>query len=423
MTDRIDLAKSAYDQISQHLEIGIIPFWLKALDHVHGGYLTSFDEKGNHENDTDKSIVTQTRMIWGLSALYQEYPQNYAIKQGLDNVLGFFLRHFWDHVHEGWRWKVARDGSPLDSGKILYGQSFALYALAENAISTGSMEAYRYAERTFDLIVKYCSDTQRGGYYENLEEDWTVSEGGHAAGDRKSLDVTMHMMEALTRLYVCTKKNNHKMRLMEVIELILTKMIDHEYGCGYNQFTLDFQPIPAISIKRTWNDERQSGETIAMPVDSTSYGHNVELAWLVGRAGDALGFDRRHYGQIIKQLTDHSLTYGFDDQFGGVFSDGPHRGKAYVFDKEWWQNCEVLVGYLDAFERFNEDQYLDAFINTWAFDNTYFINHQVGEWRQLLDRQGRTIVGSLGNQWKCIYHTGRSMLECKRRLERLLQLK
>ena len=420
MGKKRDIVEKAYHQISQHLEKGIIPFWLKALDTTYGGFLTCFDGDGNPVNDTDKSIVTQTRMIWGLSALYAEYPQNKEIKQCLDNVLGFFIRYFWDDVNGGWRWKVARDGSPLDSGKVLYGQSFALYALAENAISTGNMEAYRYAENTYDLIIKYCSDTQRGGYYENLEDDWSVSAGGNHAGDRKSLDITMHIMEAYTKLYECTKKPIHKLRLVEVIELILNKMIDREWGCGYNQFTLDYTPIPAINIRRTWNDERQSGESIEIPVDSTSYGHNVELAWLLGRAGDTIGVDKLYYGDIIRQVVEHSLEYGFDNQLGGVYRDGPHKGQAYVRDKEWWQNSEVLVGYLDAYERFQDKKYLSAFLKTWEFDYTYFINHQAGEWRQLLDKEGKVLVADLGNQWKAIYHTGRAMLECKRRLERLL---
>lgn len=41
----------------------------------HGGYLTCFDEAGNPSDDTDKYIVTQTRMLWGLAAMYEEYPR------------------------------------------------------------------------------------------------------------------------------------------------------------------------------------------------------------------------------------------------------------------------------------------------------------------------------------------------------------
>jgi len=55
----------------------------------------------------------------------------------------------------------------------------------------------------------------------------------------------------------------------------------------------------------------------------------------------------------------------------------------------------------------------------WSFAKAKFINREVGEWRQLLDRRGVVISGDIGNPWKAIYHTGRAMLECVERLQRL----
>jgi mannose/cellobiose epimerase-like protein (N-acyl-D-glucosamine 2-epimerase family) len=45
---------------------------------------------------------------------------------------------------------------------------------------------------------------------------------------------------------------------------------------------------------------------------------------------------------------------------------------------------------------------------------------EVGEWRTLLDRYGKAIDAKIGNPWKVAYHTGRSMLECREHLLRLL---
>jgi mannobiose 2-epimerase len=106
---------------------------------------------------------------------------------------------------------------------------------------------------------------------------------------------------------------------------------------------------------------------------------------------------------------------------GGVYRDGPHEGEAIVKDKEWWQNSEVLVGYLDAYEQLGDPKYLDAFQKTWDFAREHMIDHQVGEWRQLLDREGNVLVGDIGNPWKAFYHSGRSMMECTSRLQRLLE--
>ncbi len=40
--------------------------------------------------------------------------------------------------------------------------------------------------------------------------------------------------------------------------------------------------------------------------------------------------------------------------------------------------------------------------------------------KKLLTQDGVPIAADLGNPWKAICHTGRAMLECRRRLTRLL---
>jgi cellobiose epimerase len=416
------MMRTARDEIAEHLENGIARFWLEnGIDEKCGGYVVDFDQDGKASADADKFIVTQTRMIWGFSALHAQYPSREDLREAAKQGVDFFIRHFWDEEKGGWYWRVARDGSPIDTAKIVYGQSFAIYALSEYSRATKDGRGIDYAERSFDLLQKYCADTFAGGYYENLENDWRVSEKGFAAGDRKSLDIHMHLMEAFTTLYQCSGKEIHGRKLDEVIRLILARMLNRKSGCGMNQFDLEFNPIPAINIKRTWNAERATGEVIEKPTDTTSYGHNIELIWLLNRADEALGRPRNLRDSVTRRLADHAISYGLDEEFGGLYRDGPHEGPAYVTDKEWWQNCEALVGFLDAYERLGDEKYFYAFQNTWSFDKKYFINPRIGEWRQLLDRAGNAISADIGNPWKAIYHTGRSMLECKARLERLLE--
>lgn len=407
-------------QVRQHLYEGIIPFWAsRAIDHEFGGYLTCIDAAGNLTlDDTDKYIVTQTRMIWGLSAFSELLSGSHQYRDFAVQGVDFFIEHFWDHENGGWAWKVKRDGTLLDKGKVVYGQSFAIYALAQYTLSTEDPRGLEYAARTFDLLQKYCADTSRGGYYENLDPDWQLSAPGFCAGDRKSLDIHMHLMEAYTTLYQASGEEVHRRRLEEVMDVILRHMIDYAAGCGGNQFDLQFQPVPPIAIRRTWNAERK-GDSVADLVDTTSYGHNVELAWLLVRAGEVLGKPRGTYAGIVKMLVDHTLAYGFDWERGGVYRDGPHIGPALVTDKEFWQNAEALVGLLDAYEILKDDRYLAAFSRLHEFVNRHMINHELGEWLMLVSREGKPLWPDIGNPWKACYHTGRAAIEVLKRIELL----
>lgn len=419
--DIMAYARQARDQMRDHLRDDILNFWLsKAVDKPYGGYLTYFDGDGRPWELTDKYIVTQTRMIWGLSLFSQMFPDDPRIRAALEQGVDFFLQFFWDMQHGGWFWSTRRNGDLLDDGKVVYGQSFALYALAQYGLSTGDCRGRQYAEKTFDLLQIHCADTLRGGYYENLERDWGVSEGGFAAGDRKSLDIHMHLMEAFTALYELTGEEIHRRKLLEVTELILRRMVHPQHRCGLNQFDLDFHPIPAIAIRRTWNAERPSGETITQPQDTTSYGHNVELLWLANKAAHAAGLGEA-LAPRLRGLVDHALQYGVDWQRGGVYRDGPHAGPPLVRDKEWWQNCEALVGFLDAYLLYGDRRYFDAFRLTWEFDKRHMIRAGEGEWMQLVREDGTPICSDLGNPWKAIYHTGRAMAESIQRLDGMLR--
>jgi mannobiose 2-epimerase len=421
MTERIsDRLRIAQAEISERLVNGVMRFWLEhGIDHALGGFLTGFNEDGSPSGQTEKYVVTQTRMIWGFSKLYGAFPEDARLREAARQGVDFFLKSFWDAANGGVHWSVARDGGVIDAAKLVYGQSFAIYALSEYSLATGDLRGVKHAEAIFDLLQKYSVDTYNGGYFENLESDWRIAEGGTAAGDRKSLDIHMHLMEAFTVLYQCSRKHIHARKLEEVIDIILNRMISKKSGCGLNQFDVQFNPRPAININRTWNAERKAGEVVAVPTDTTSYGHNIELLWLLNRACEVLGKLAGHYDEVGRRLAEHTLRYGLDREYGGVYRDGPHDGPAIVQDKEWWQNCESMVGFLDAFEHFDDVRYAEAFLGVWSFAKEKFINDKVGEWRQLLDRRGNVICGDMGNPWKAIYHSGRAMLECTQRLRRL----
>jgi len=411
-----------FSAINGHLQNGVIPFWLEhSWDHVYGGFLTNFDADGQLMPNKEKYLNTQARLVWWFSNLSRRYPERSDFTELARKGADFMIQYFWDNDYEGWYWKVERDGTLIDDGKVLYGQVFAIYALSEYILAAREERSSALANRTFDLLQIHCADTRYGGYYENLERDWTVAPGGFFAGDRKGLDSHMHTMEAYTSLYAATKQEIHRRKLAEVVDIIVDHMLDPNFGSGRNQFDLAFNPIPAISIHRTWNAERD-GETPEIPIDTTSYGHNIELAWLLTRALEEANIDGKAYHQVRYRLVEHAYTHGVDWEFGGIYRDGIASGNAIILEKEFWQNAEALVGFLDAYEVFGEQRFFEAFENIWQFVDRHMINHAVGEWRTLLTREGQPIDGNIGNPWKVAYHSGRSLLECTTRLERLSEM-
>ena len=145
-----------------------VPFWLEnGIDKEYGGYLVCFDSKGKLMKELavltpeDKMIVTQTRMIWGFSALLRnglakrygwEEKCKEAAKQGVD----FFIDKFWDKKNTGWAWVTDRKGNVLDNGKLVYGQTFAWLDFGNGTGCSGCR--YRNLCQFFCCrIRKYCT--------------------------------------------------------------------------------------------------------------------------------------------------------------------------------------------------------------------------------------------------------------------------
>ncbi len=410
------------DLYDPYLKNQLLPFWLdNSIDKEYGGFLSYFNRDGKPTGKTNKTLICQLRMVYTMSSAHRaglgEGRCLQAAKQGVD----FAIEHFWDKEYGGWYWITDQQGKVLVDSKIMYGQSFGVYSLAEYALASGDPLGKEYAEKSFDVIHRSAADVHAGGYWEMFHRDWSLKEGGVYGGDRKTLDVHMHLMEAYTTLFELTGLPSHKRKLQQIIRLLVEKMLHPQFGTGIAQFDGNFNPLPAILFRDVWGSDRDTDEG-ARPLNNTNYGHNIEMCWLLKLALDILGEDLTPYQPVIRKMVDQAHQYGVDWEYGGIFVEGPNDGPATQTLKEFWQQAEALTGFLDAVLIFKEQKYWDAFENIFNFVWNRMINHQVGEWYALLERDGRIKWDYLGHEWKISYHTVRAVIQTLKRLRKVKRL-
>jgi mannobiose 2-epimerase len=333
----------------------------------------------------------------------------------------FLLDKMWDKEYGGFFWMMDRKGNVKIDQKIIYGHSFAIYSLSEYTLATGDQRGIEYAEKVFDLLQKYCVDTMYGGYREMFHRDWTLCGPGSQGGDRKTLDVHMHLMEAYTTLYECTGKDVHRRKLLEDIDLLIHRIIHPVYKTGIPQFFEDWAVAPQIKFDIIWGWDRFSEEgQKGNATDNTCYGHNAEFAHLLIHALKILKTDPKSYSDLFRIILDHTVDNGIDWEFGGVFVEGPHSGGVYDKEKEFWQQAEALIGLLDGVILFDDDKYWDAYKNVHRFVLDKMVNKGVGEWYPLLSRRGEPIWTHMSHSWKINYHTVRAMIQSIIRLDKIV---
>ncbi len=311
------------------------------------------------------------RTIYSLSLAHQHGydPDGVCIDLARKGV-NFALEHYWDSENGGFYWLFNRKNEVIIDKKILYGHSFAIYALSTFAKVTGDERAAESAEKCFNLLQIHAVDICWGGYWEMFARDWSLAGPGSAGGDRKTLDVHMHLMEAFTALVLCTGKEAHKRRLSEIIDLLTEKIMHPKYGTGIPQFFADWSVAPQIQFDVVWGWDRFVGDDAVKEnaLDNTSYGHNVEFFWLALEALKSAGRDKHELDNLFHKALSHAVNNGVDRVYGGVYVEGSHDGtKVYDKAKEFWQQAEFLTGMLDAYILYRDEAYLEVYENVHKF--------------------------------------------------------
>ncbi len=350
---------SVLNDTERYLTDQLLPFWIeRSPDTEFGGFLTYFDRDGRATGETTKTFLMQIRMLYTMASAHRAGYGGGQCAELAQMGAEFISEHYWDAQDGGWFWIADRTGQPTVTNKIGYGQCFAMYAFSEFALATGHALGRETAGSTYAAIAQNMIDTRYGGYYEIMRRDWQPERPGVYGGDRKSMDVHMHMMEALTTHYELTGSPTHRRRLEESIALITDRMLRPESGTGYIQFALDFTPLPAIMFAVEWGRDAKPQDGVARPLSYTSYGHNVEFAWLLLHAADVLGHERSRYAEVVRPIFDHCVRYGIDREYGGVYVEGPHDAPPTITEKQFWQQAELLVGMLDAYLLFGDEKVL-----------------------------------------------------------------
>ena len=410
-------------EAENHLLNELLPFWTaRMIDHANGGFLTHFDKDGKDSGEDEKSLIAQTRCLYTCASAHRAGYGNGQFAEMAKHGVEFLINKMWDKEYGGFYWMMDRKGKVKIDQKIIYGHSFAIYSLSEYALATGDPTGIEYARKVFDMLQKYCVDTMYGGYWEMFHRDWTLCGTGSEGGDRKTLDVHMHLMEAFTNLYECTAEDVHRRKLLEDIDLLIHRIIHPVYKTGIPQFFKDWSIAPQIKFDIIWGWDRFSEEgQKGNATDNTCYGHNAEFAWLLLHALQILKMDKDCFMSLFKTIYDHTINNGIDFEYGGVYVEGPHSGGVYDKEKEFWQQAEVLIGLLDAVILFHDEKYWESYKNVHRFVYDKCVNKGVGEWFPLLSRRGEPIWTHMSHSWKINYHTVRAVIQSIKRMDILIR--
>jgi len=389
----------------------LAPRYPAAVDRERGGFHASFAPDWTPQPDRRRFVVYQARMTWTPAAVALARPPLREEHLGyVRHGVAFLRERMWDAAHGGFHTSVLLDGTPdpAEPVKTAYGQAFAVYALAVAHRATGDPETLDLARKGYAWVEEHYRDPGRPGYRGGVEQDGAplpfdpelVIPPMDALGAPSAwhdMNTHIHLLEAWTELLREWPDPGLREATRRLFELVRDRFVAEP---GNLHLYLDPRGYP-----------------IPGPV---SFGHDVETAFLLLEAAEALGIrDDATANRAARRLVNHALAWGWSPTTGQLYERGFALAPAFDRSISWWAQLELVnaLSLMDALHGERTPVYRDALEKAWRFARETLVDDVHGGFFQGVDAEGR-VDRTKSNDWMATYHAARVLILTSDRLRR-----
>ncbi|MBY9006350.1 MAG: AGE family epimerase/isomerase [Candidatus Lokiarchaeota archaeon] len=378
----------------------LLKYWQEfTIDKEYGGFYGRIDSKNKIIPNSSKGLILNTRILWTFSAAYNFLKREELLKIA-DRAFNYIKKYFYDKENGGFFWEIDFQGNPINLRKQIYGQAFTIYSFSEYYKACGKDESLQFAKDLFLLVEKHSYDEENQGNIEALDNKWDQIEdirlSKKDANEPKSMNTLLHLLESYTTLYSIWKDQTLYKKIEGLIHIFLDKIIDPNESHFNLFFDMDW------TIKSSL----------------ISYGHDIEGSWLLTEAAEALGDENllKKVQENAIKLVNNTIQKGIDNN-SSLYYEYDKKSKKLDSDKHWWSQVEAMVGFANAWQITNKQEYIEKIFNFWEFIKKLFINREYGAWNAKINKDNLLIENEdIVNFWKTPYHNGRALIELLKRL-------
>lgn len=282
----------------------------------------------------------------------------------------------------GYYWARDKDMEWVhDPENVCMAQAFVLYGLVEYAFMRPSAEVEALIRDQLNFIQTVLREENDAGYLDGFDSQW--ARGDHMT---RSFGTHFHILEALVKYSRYKEVPGLKETLVRLIRLVIDKFIDAVHFDCIHRYGENWESMP----NEIWA------------------GHNAECSWVLCEAALATG-----HKELIEEtrnlailMMDRVITFGLDMNKGGYFNVLYHEGSRDK-SKGWWQQAEVVLGLLNAYEITGQNRYKKLALEQIFYIRDTFICPE-GEWYAEVSNEGEPVRGlPKVSFWKSMYHTVR----------------
>lgn len=349
---------------------------------------------GGIDREAEKAAVFVARLLWAMTRLARAL-KNRDCGMAAESCKRFLLDHLRDPDQGGIFWSAAHDGGPGETRKQIFAQTYGVYALAGHAGAAGDEEARAAALALFHVMERRMRRDDRL-YAEDCRRDWTPAAPRRrrfrrAAPAAQSMPAYLHLIMSYSELAAATGDGAVRARLKALVETFLDCFVT---PAGHCHMALD---------------EHFTGPAGA----GMSWGHDLEAAWILDRAGDLIGEPglATRCRVAARGIVQAACARAQQDD-GGWTDRFDAAGRAEPW-RNWWTQTEAINALVNeaACSPGDTAQMLARAARTWDFIEANLLDRDGGGWFDRVDAGGgpdetRPRVGP----WTEAYHQVRCCL-------------
>ena len=340
-----------------------------------------------------RSTVLISRIVWAFSSAYA-LTKNEHYREMAKVAFRDLADHYLDETYGGAYEGLESDGTPYDTGKRTYTQTYVIYGASEYYRATGDEEGLRLAKEIYRLIEQHVWDPERQVYVANLDRQWNRLPGV------LEVDTYLHSTEAYTNLCKVWPDEGLKESMKRILSILIGRFL-REDGSLYQMLNPDFTP---------------AGDR------SDRFADDAEGSWMILEAAMQLRDPQilDCAGRAAVKMMEHLAQAGEDPVNGGIFDRSYPDGRMDT-DKMWWEESESVIGLLYAYRVSGRENLLATALRTWKFIRKWIINPEE-EWNWKVTAEGSYLVPEdPSDPLKCPYHSVRLVTHSVPLLEELLK--